>query len=80
MQPGIGRVGAGWGWAMGVLEFFRDEWAVIGQAPATFVIAAAIIGGGVWWIAGLYYKGRIDTLKERIDALKDAKTGSAKWS
>lgn len=63
---------------MGVVEFFRDEWATIAQAPVTFAIGCLVVGGLAYAAARWRYKGQIDTLKERIDLLKDG-GGPAKW-
>lgn len=64
---------------MEAVSFLRGEWDVISGAPFTFIIGAAILIGVVWTVAGIYYRGRIDTLKERIEQLKDMKQGPAKW-
>lgn len=61
-------------------SYLRGEWAVIAQAPVTFIVGAIIVAVAVWTLSGLYYKGRIETLKGRIDALKDGPSGPAKWS
>jgi len=64
---------------MEIIRFFAGEWATIAQAPVTFAIGCIIVAGLAYGSARWRYKGQIETLRERVEQLKDAKAGPAKW-
>lgn len=67
------------GFAMEAIGYLQREWGVISDAPFSFVLGCLIFGGLAYAAARWRYQGRIETLKERIEQLKDAKSGPAKW-
>lgn len=58
---------------MDLIAFLQREWATIAQAPMTFAIGCAIVAGLAYGAARWRYKAQIDTLRERVELLKDNK-------
>lgn len=47
------------------LPTLQSEWAVISEAPWSFLAIAALVAAAVWWVACKYYAGRIAELTEQ---------------
>ncbi|AZY92458.1 hypothetical protein EOJ32_01345 [Paracoccus sp. Arc7-R13] len=52
------------------LTTLQSEWAVISDAPWSFLTIAALVAAAVWWIACKYYAGRIAELTEQKSTLE----------
>ena len=57
-------------------DFWAKEWPVIAQAPHLVIPGVVALFGLAWWIAGLWYKQQIETLRERL-TLAQEKTAAA---
>lgn len=54
---------------MGIIEYFAGEWHVIGQAPATFLIATVLVAGLVYAAASWRFGGIIESQRAQIELL-----------
>ncbi|MEW6016765.1 MAG: hypothetical protein AB1760_01670 [Pseudomonadota bacterium] len=50
----------------GLAEYLAREWAVVSQAPFTFIIASLLVGAVAWAAVLWRYGGKIDHLEERV--------------
>lgn len=55
-------------------ETLQDQWDAVRSAPLLYLAALLVLGGIIWWFIDLLYRHRTDTLKERVEALKDENT------
>ena len=65
---------------MEILDYFSREWHVIGQAPATFLIALALVSMAAYTAASWRFGGVMDALREQTVLLQkrlDAVPGGA---
>ncbi|TNH39321.1 hypothetical protein [Paracoccus haeundaensis] len=52
------------------LATLRNEWAVISDAPWSFLAIVALVAAAVWWLACKYYAGQIAELTEQKSTLE----------
>ena len=52
------------------LSYLVSEWAVISQAPVTFIFALFLASGVIWWLVGWAYASRIKSKDAIIAMLK----------
>lgn len=51
-----------------LITHLKDNWEVLKQAPSAFAISILLAAGLVFYGVDLFYKERIETLKERLTA------------
>lgn len=54
-----------------VIDYIGKEWATLSNAPLTFVTLFVLALGVAFVVSKLYYAGRIETLKEKAEVLKE---------
>jgi hypothetical protein len=57
------------------VEQLVSERGVIRGAPVIFLLSVLLVGGAVWWLAGLRYSARIEGLEERNKYLGEQLVG-----
>jgi hypothetical protein len=62
---------------MDIVQFVKENWAVIEQAPWVFVTLVVLFGGG-GLLGGRYWRADIVTNKDSIIALRDAEISDYK--
>lgn len=55
-----------------LVEYFQREGRVLASAPVAVTIFAILLLGGAYTAASYHFSGQIDTLKERIETLRDS--------
>ncbi len=51
-----------------LINHLKNNWEVLKQAPGVFIISCLLIAALVYYAVDLFYKERIETLKERLTA------------
>ena len=56
---------------MSVGDYIKQEWGVIVNAPATFLVGAALVAGVTWAASTLFYKEEIEIAHQQREFWKD---------